>query len=104
MECRENQDGLGTVAGVALMYGDTARLGTRLKERFEPGSIELYRRGVQANRQHQRDRILARYPDAGLRLVATPRALRAEIAMPDTTDGRAAWELVRRGVLPGLCL
>ena len=105
VEFRENKEtGLGTVAGVAVAYGDVAQIGVALRERFEPGSLELYKRGVQANRQHQRDRILARYPDAGLRFIQTRRSLRAEIDMPDTTDGRDCWELVRRGVLTGLSI
>ena len=104
VQYRENAEGLGTVSGVVVAYGDIARLGVRTRERFEPGSLELYKRGVMANVQHRRDRPVARYPDAGLRFVRTRQALRTEIDLPDTSDGRDAWELVKRRVLTGLSL
>lgn len=97
-------DGLGTVEGVVVVYGDQARIGARIREKFAPGSIQLYERGVGANMQHDRGKPLARYPDGGLQLIRTRRALRAAIELPDTTCGRDAAELVRRGVLTGLSL
>ena len=80
-------EGLGTVSGVVVVYGDTARLGGRIRERFAPGSLSMYERGVGACVQHDRGKPLARYPDAGLRLIRSRRSLRAEIDLPRYFDG-----------------
>ena len=42
---------------------------------------------------HERSRMLARTGGGGLSLIDSPTELRAEIALPDTSDGRDAGEL-----------
>ena len=95
----------GIVSGVALVYGQPSRpldrKGTR--ERIEPGTFgELGE--VFARFGHQRDRLLARFPGGGLDLTDSPIDLRFTLTLPDTTDGRDAAALVRRGVLRGVSI
>jgi len=101
-EFRAVQRGVGQISGVLLAYGDTATIGRNMRERWERDSVELYERGVLANRQHSRDKPLARWPNGGLMFEFGQRALRATIDLPDTSDGRDVAELCRRGILNGL--
>ncbi len=97
-EFRASEDG-GTVEGVVIPYGQTAKIAGEFSERFMPGSVAYG--DVIANRQHDRQRPLAR-TGGGLTLTDSATELRARIELPDTQDGRDVRELVRLGVLRGL--
>ncbi len=95
----DRADGPGLVRGAAMPYGDTARIGPGLEERFEAGAFTWT--DVLVNVQHDRGRLLASLT-GGLALVDGPSALLAEIALPDTQEGSDAGVLIRRGALRGL--
>ena len=86
------------VEGVVIRYGDVAHVGN-LQERFTPGAFgkSIESSAIRVNWQHSRDR-----PIAVPSFIDSPTELRAEFALPDTSDGRDARELLRQGVLTGL--
>lgn len=90
----------GTLEGVAVRYGDTARIGP-FSEEFRTGSFAGRFEDVIVNLQHDRGRPVAR-SGAGLELRDGADALRASIAMPDTSYAREARELVDARILRGL--
>lgn len=107
LELRQDDTGEspGIVSGVAIVYGQPSRpldrRGTR--ERIEPGTFADLGE-VFARFGHRRDRLLARFPGGGLDLTDSPIDLRFSLTLPDTSDGRDAAALVRRGVLRGVSI
>lgn len=97
----DHGEGPPRLEGVVVRYSDLSRHG-RMQERFRPGSLEFLD-GLIVNLQHDRRRPLARHPNT-VRLLDSPTELRAEIDLPDTSDGRDCLELVKRGVLTGLSM
>lgn len=95
VEFRADGDAL---TGIVVRYGDRARIG-RFTESFKPGAIEFS--DVTVNIQHDRRQLIAR-TDAGLDLDHSARQLRAVISLPDTSHGRDAGEMIKRGLLRGL--
>lgn len=91
----------GTVSGVLIPYGISSKIGGVFSEEFKPGSVSFADSGPIVNLQHRRDRPLARLGH-GLQLRDSDTALRAEIELPDTSDGRDARTLIDSGVLRGL--
>ena len=92
----------GRVEGVALRYGDVATVGGAFSERFEAGAFgEVAGLDVIARLQHERGRPIGRTQGGGLALTDGPDALRASLALPATTQGRDAAELLRTRILRG---
>ena len=95
----------GIVEGVVVDYGDAAKIpgpgGMVMLERIKPGAFGSIG-DVVANLQHDRQKPLARTGGGGLELSDSAEALRANIDLPDTSDGRDARVLLARGVLRGL--
>lgn len=90
------------ISGIAVRYGDIAELPWG-RERIAPGAFgDVAALDVIANVQHRRERPLARTSGGGLILTDDAAALTADIALPDTADGRDVRELVNKGVLRGL--
>lgn len=103
----DGQNGMGTVRGAAVVWGDVAKLGRgrfALRERFQRGALKPYDRGVIATAQHNRAMLLAQYPNGGLRLDSSDRGLFVEIDLPDTSAGRDTRTLVEQGALRGLSI
>ena len=103
-ELRSSDGTPGVLAGIAIRYGDRAEIAPGLFERFEAGAFgDIAKSTVIVNRQHNRGAPLAR---AGglLRLSDSPDDLRAELTLPDTTEGRDVATLVRDGVLRGFSI
>ena len=94
-------NGPGELIGAAMRFGDVADLPWG-RERFEPRSIHYATGGVILNRQHDRGRPLARFPEGGLTLDMSDSALTMRARVADTTEGRDTVALVRSGVLRGL--
>lgn len=96
----------GEVSGVAVRYGDTARIplpGGVFNERITPGAFgDIGGADVILNVQHDRAKPLARTGGGGLELTDTREALNLRAMLPDTTDGRDARALLSRRVLRGL--
>lgn len=96
-------DGERTISGVAMRYGDTAKMPWGDKERFEPrafGDIND-QTDIVLTVQHKRDRMLARSNGGDLRLVDTDMELRVEATMPETNEGNDALALIKSKVLRG---
>ena len=98
-EFRTEEDG-SVLAGVALPYGSKGSVG-RFTEEFRAGSLDFAPSGVFLNVMHVEHRLLARYPEGGLELRDTDKALELRVRLPDTTEGRDAREMVKSGVYRG---
>ncbi len=96
----------GEVSGVAVRYGDTAKIplpGGVFHESIAPGAFgDVSALDVILNLQHNRDKPLARSGGGGLELTDGPDALNLKATLPDTSDGRDARELLSLRVLRGL--
>ena len=91
-----------TIAGVAVQYGDVARVPVYGRERIEAGAFgDVGGLDVILNRQHDRKALLAR-TGAGLVLEDSAEALTVRADLPHTREADDTLELVRRGVLRGL--
>ena len=92
------------LSGVALRYGDIARIGGQ-REKFLPGSFpDVERADILLNRQHLRERPLARSNGGGLTVSDSPQALSIRADLPRTADSDETLELVKSGVLRGLSI
>ena len=92
------------LSGTALRYGDVARIGGQ-REKFLPGSFpDVERADILLNRQHLRERPLARSNGGGLTVSDSPQALSIRAELPQTADSNETLELVKRGVLRGLSI
>lgn len=92
-----------SVNGIVITYGDTALIAGRFQERFQPGAFgDVESLDVILNVQHDRSLLLARTGEnGGLSLRQSENRIEMRAALPDTTAGRDAAELVSRGVLRG---
>ena len=103
LEYRETEDGMGTVAGTVIRYGDLATLPFG-QERVLPGAFgDLSTAELYADRMHQRDQPLAN-TYAGLRIDDNAERLYGEIDLPNTSYGRDTQEEVKTGRLRGLSI
>ena len=92
------------LSGTALRYGDVARIGGQ-REKFLPGSFpDVERADILLNRQHAREKPLARSNGGGLTVSDSPQALSIRAELPSTVDSDETLELVKRGVLRGLSI
>lgn len=89
------------ISGTVMRYGDTARLGI-FRERFGPDALAW--EGVPLNVQHDRTRLLARYPGGGLDLRTEAGAVHMRATLPATRIADDALEAVRAGLLRGLSM
>ena len=101
IECRAD----GGLSGVAVRYGDIARLPWG-EERIEARAFgdDVDALDVVLNLQHRRDRPLARTGGGGLVLSDSPAALSIAATLPGTRDAEDALALVRANVLRGLSI
>ena len=91
------------LTGVVMPYGALATLPDGRQERFEPHAFgDLSRADIILNRQHTRIFPVARTGGAGLTLLDTAEALRMAADLSQTSEGRAAWELVKARIVRGL--
>ena len=88
-----------------MPYGALAALPDGRQERFEPGAFgDVSRADIILNRQHTRIFPIARTNGGGLILTDTAEALRMGADLSQTSEGRAAWELVRASIVRGLSI
>ena len=102
-EYRASDDGLGTVSGTIIRYGDKASFpwGT---EEIKAGAFgDVEGADLIANRMHQRTQPLAR-TGVGLRITDTPEQMIGEVTLPDTSVGRDTAVEVGKRILRGLSL
>ena len=107
LEFREaTGDGPGVVSGVCIKYHALSLPldSTGLRERIDPGAFGDLPGPVFMNLGHRRDRLLGRFPDGGLVLTNTTAALRFDLTLPDTSDGRDTATLIRGGILQGVSI
>ena len=94
-------DGNLRLSGIAIRYNEeTGPPRLQYRERVAPGAFTPIG-DVRLNRQHNRGALLARTGGGGLVLTDTPDALLYEAQLPDTSEARDVWTLVRSGVMRG---
>lgn len=102
-EVRLSDDGR-SITGVALRYGDTAKL-PWARERVDPGAFgNLARADVILNSMHNRGIPLARTGGGGLELIDTSDSLSIRATLPKTTACDDTLALIRGRVLRGLSI
>lgn len=89
------------IAGTVIRYGDTARIAS-FEERFGPGALAW--EGVSLNIQHDRTRLLARHPGAGLDLRTENGGVEMRATLPPTSIADEALQMVDAGLLRGFSL
>ena len=98
IEIRLSQDpersGPGMLEGVLMPYGQKA---SDRQEMFEAGALYWPEGGVVLREMHDRKQPITRFEPT-----ATDAGVEVRVALPDTSRGRDAAELVRNGTLRGL--
>ncbi|MGX9144988.1 HK97 family phage prohead protease [Mesorhizobium sp. 128a] len=95
--------GTRTLIGYAAVWNTDTTIGDYFIERIAPGAFSAALRGdILALCDHDIGRVLGRTKSGTLRLSEDARGLRAEIDVPDTTDGNNLWTLVKRGDVSGM--
>ena len=90
-----------TLSGVAVRYGDTARIAGQFDESIQPGAFTPID-DVILNLQHERSKPVARTGTPYLSLDDDDKRLEVRATLPDTVYGREARELIDAGLLRGL--
>ena len=97
------KDGM-VLAGLVMRYGDTADMGD-FKEVFRAGAFgDLSDADVILNRQHDRNRPLARTGGGGLELFDSENELTFRAVLPNSESGKDLFELVRKKVMRGVSI
>ena len=101
--CEVRREGRA-LSGVAIAYGDTARVGARA-ERFLPGAFgDVSKLDVILNAQHDRSAPLARTHGGGLELDDSATALSVRATLPETRVADDILTLVESRVLRGFSI
>ena len=92
-----------SLSGIALRYGDEARLAWGVTERIEAGAFgDISSADVILNEMHNRDRPLARTGGGGLTLIDDSQSLRIRAELPATAAANDVLALIRGKVYRGL--
>lgn len=98
-------DNARTLVGYAAVFNSDADIGGAWVERIMPGAFSGALSGdVCAFMSHDSGRVLARTKSGTLRLSEDAKGLRAEIDVPNTTDGNDLYTLVERGDISGMSI
>jgi uncharacterized protein len=101
---RQEADGQRIVSGIAIPFGELSLDLGGFVEQFAPSAVDRTVRefiDVRALAAHDPARLLARVSARTLQITKDRRGLQFEIIMPNTSDGRDMYELVRRRDLTG---
>jgi HK97 family phage prohead protease len=92
-----------TLVGYAAVFNSDTTIGDWWIERIDPHAFDGTLSGdVRALVDHDTGRVVGRTKSGTLRLAVDDRGLKAEIDVPNTTDGNDLWELVERGDISGM--
>lgn len=96
-------EGKRTLIGYAAKFERLAMIGSYFQEKIAPGAFSSAIGGdIRALVDHDPGRVIGRTKSGTLRLAEDGTGLRAEIDVPDTTDGNDLWVLVERGDISGM--
>lgn len=105
---RSQDNGERIIEGYALLFdvAATPYKGAAIYETITKEAITeelISRSDIIATIDHRPDTYLARckYGDGGLELTIDDKGLKFRFEVPDTADGKTAYELVRRGIIDG---
>lgn len=97
-------DAVRTASGYAAMFNSETDIGGYFREVIAPGAFAetLKTSDVRALVDHDTGRVIGRMSAGTLRLSEDDAGLRAEIDLPDTTEGRDLAVLLARGDISGM--
>ena len=97
-------DAVRTASGYAAMFNSETDIGGYFREVIAPGAFAdtLKTSDVRALVDHDTGRVIGRMSAGTLRLAEDDTGLRAEIDLPDTTEGRDLAVLLSRGDISGM--
>lgn len=92
-----------TLVGYASVFNSPTDIGDWFTEIIAPGAFASQLGGdIRALIDHDSGRVIGRTTSGTLRLSEDAKGLRAEIDLPNTSDGNDLWELVGRGDISGM--
>lgn len=97
------EDGERRIGGYAAVFNKEARISERLIEKIAPGAFRSSLGGdIRALWSHNTDHVLGRTTNGSLKLSEDERGLAFDLALPDTTQGRDAYTLIKQGYVTGV--
>ena len=98
----EDDNSLGTIAGVAIRYGDRANLGFMTEEVAAGAFGPLAGQDLYVNRMHERSQPIVRTPDAALTVMDNEDAIRYELKLAKSSMwAQMADDEIKRGLIRG---
>ena len=98
----EDDNYLGTIAGVAIRYGDRANLGFMTEEVVAGAFGPLAGQDLYVNRMHERSQPIVRTPDAALTVMDNEDAIRYELKLAKSSMwAQLADDEIKRGLIRG---
>ena len=92
------------LSGTVVKYGDTALIGGRMREQFEPGAFDVRSIDATLNEMHDPQKLLARTGTGGMKLTDSPEGLSMVAELGRTRQADDTLENIDRGILTGLSM
>lgn len=100
---RAGDDSKRVVQGYAAVFNKVAKITERLHEKIAPGAFKNSIGGdIRALWSHNTDLVIGRTTNDSLKLSEDDTGLRFELSLPDTTQGRDAYTLIKDGYVSGV--
>jgi HK97 family phage prohead protease len=97
------EDGERKIGGYAAVFNKEARISERLIEKIAPGAFRSSLGGdIRALWSHNPDMVIGRTTNGSLKLSEDERGLAFDLSLPDTTQGRDAYTLIKQGFVTGV--
>ena len=91
------------ISGYAAVFNRVAKITERLHEKIAPGAFKNSLGGdIRALWSHNTDIVLGRTVNDTLKLSEDDQGLKFELSLPDTSAGRDAFTLIKRGDVSGV--
>ena len=91
------------VGGYAAVFNKEARITERLIEKIAPGAFRSsLSNDIRALWSHNPDMVIGRTTNGSLKLTEDERGLAFDLSLPDTTQGRDAFTLIKQGFVTGV--
>lgn len=91
------------IGGYAAVFNREARISERLIEKIAPGAFRSsLTNDIRALWSHNPDMVIGRTTNGSLKVMEDERGLAFDLALPDTTQGRDAFTLIKQGFVTGV--
>lgn len=97
------EDSERKIGGYAAVFNKEARISERLIEKIAPGAFRSsLSNDIRALWSHNPDMVIGRTTNGSLKLAEDERGLAFDLSLPDTTQGRDAYTLIKQGFVSGV--